>query len=469
MKNIFMDLSSLKIRKDGRRDWVGSVGLEIQFNFEDKKGKIKIVDCSRGKVEVTYLGKSYWIGTDKLQKGMISNIICNRSDFLYKRGDHVRKYIVTDCLKKKRDNSDKIDKIYVLLCTVCNNIHNKLAYHIEKYGCPYCSGRKIDSKLSSLAVTHPHLTHFFPGGHEEASKYSKGSSDKVRLVCPICGNQVEVAVSNLVGRGYLSCEACGDGFSYGEKFVCSVLRQANIQYTSQKKLSGAKYRYDIFIKDRKMIIEVHGLQHYENNNFYAHSLSKVEKNDQEKKMFAQNHLGQDKEKAINDYIVIDARKSTLDYLKYSVIKELGKYIDLSGVNYESCAIEASSSKMKEACRIKKNTPSLFKKEIAKMIGVSAQTTRTYLQRGHELGLCTYLADEESKRSTERRCGRGLSNAKKLKVYDLHSNSCDVHTFQSQKELVDRSVEIFGRKVCAKTIKQVIEGKSKIENYVILNA
>ncbi len=75
-----------------------------------------------------------------------------------------------------------------------------------------------------------------------------------------------------------SCKRCGDGISYGEKFVYSMLCELNIDFITQ--LSHItfswceKYKYDFYIPSINTIVEVHGRQHY----FDEESAKPLEKN-----------------------------------------------------------------------------------------------------------------------------------------------------------------------------------------------
>jgi hypothetical protein len=75
-----------------------------------------------------------------------------------------------------------------------------------------------------------------------------------------------------------NCPACSDKRSRGEKFIYNVLKQVGSDFVIEKSFKWSnKRRYDFFIKDLNTIIEVHGSQHYEDNNFNDYNVSKIKK------------------------------------------------------------------------------------------------------------------------------------------------------------------------------------------------
>ena len=91
------------------------------------------------------------------------------------------------------------------------------------------------------------------------------SNKPINIPCPHCNSTNIISPNHLFVRGF-SCSKCGDDISYPNKFIYSVLHQLNIDYQPEYKPQWAKNKkYDIFIKEYSMIIEMHGRQHYDSD------------------------------------------------------------------------------------------------------------------------------------------------------------------------------------------------------------
>ena len=122
-----------------------------------------------------------------------------------------------------------------------------------------------------------------------------------------------------------------DGISIPEKFMWNMLKELNIEFKTQLNKRDFEwcqnYKYDFYIPSLNMVVETHGKQHYKESIWgSSRTLEEEQLNDRLKKELALNNN-------IKNYVVVDCRKSELDWLKESVIKELGNYFDLSNINW----------------------------------------------------------------------------------------------------------------------------------------
>lgn len=123
-----------------------------------------------------------------------------------------------------------------------------------------------------------------------------------------------------------------DGVSIPEKFMWNILKQLSTEFIIQlNKLTFEwceNYRYDFYIPSLNMIIETHGMQHYEKGfeSCGGKTLEEEQKNDRLKKELALNNN-------IKNYIVVDCRYSEFDWLKENVSKELNEFFDLSNIDW----------------------------------------------------------------------------------------------------------------------------------------
>lgn len=94
---------------------------------------------------------------------------------------------------------------------------------------------------------------------------------------------------------------------------------------------------------------------------------------------------------IHDYIVLDCRKSQMDWIKENILKsDLDKLLDInySNINWEECNTYAISNIAKSVCA-DFNNQHLFIDELSNKYHVHAATIRSYLKIGTDNGWCSY--------------------------------------------------------------------------------
>jgi hypothetical protein len=197
--------------------------------------------------------------------------------------------------------------------------------------------------------------------------------------------------------------SCEDGQSYPEKFIFDVLEQLNIPFKMQLTKSTFKwcknYKYDFYfeLNGEYYIIETHGRQHYEEGSSFRRTLKEEQENDRLKKKLALKKRIKEK-----NYMVLDCRKSTLEWIKNSVLNSrMCNIFDLSIIDWYRAEEFALSNLVKIACDYKRNNPELFTGDIAKLMKNSNSTVRKYLIYGNQLGWCVYNGYEEQLRSNKR--------------------------------------------------------------------
>lgn len=233
----------------------------------------------------------------------------------------------------------------------------------------------------------------------EYKKYIKNEKDKNRYIksheyiecmCPFCGTTKKMMLSNL--KRYFSCDACSDGFSFPEKFMLNVLNQLNIEYETQISSKTLRYvgdkRYDFYLPNHNIIIEVHGEQHYGNafrDYRYEHENDMIKYDLAVLNGFEYN----------KNYFIINSSKSTLEWMKKNIIETLGCLFDLSNVNWEQCLDYACSNlqhQVWEWWRIhdNENKEVVGIKDVKKCFPeLSHDTIGDYLRNGNDCGQCIY--------------------------------------------------------------------------------
>jgi len=282
-----------------------------------------------------------------------------------------------------KDVSFSSNKRYWLKCPV-NTEHESEQKIINNY----TSGQKksVDCyQCHSVATTHPELVVFF-ANKNDATKYSIGSHNRVSVKCPNCGHEKEMIVYHLV-KG-ICCPRCSDNFPYPEKFLFSVLNQLGVDFSPQLTRKTFEwcgiYRYDYYIDSIDCIIEVHGLQHYEDATNWGSSLADTQNNDNYKEHLASKN-------GITNYITLDCRSSKISWIKNSIMaSDLPKILNFKDddIDWLKCHRYSCSGIVSMVCKTwTDGTKSIL--GISKKLKISKDTVRRYLRKGAIIGMCDY--------------------------------------------------------------------------------
>lgn len=256
---------------------------------------------------------------------------------------------------------------------------------LKDHGCPYCCNLKILIGYNDLATTRPDLAKRLLH-KEDGYKYTSGSNAKVGWVCPDCGHIFHMRICKASVRG-LNCPNCSDGISYPEKFVMSMLQQLDLDFVHDRPRKWSnKRRYDFYIEKYNMIIECHGLQHYENGfssiGGNTRSLEEEIANDIYKKDLAINNN-------IENYIVLNCSYSDCDFIKSSILESsLNEILDFSQVDWDKCDIQSRKSYYFDVLKLW-NDNFRNPEDIANKLHMSRQTIEKALHILTDNGLCDY--------------------------------------------------------------------------------
>lgn len=247
-------------------------------------------------------------------------------------------------------------------------------------GCPYCSGRYAIIGENDLWTVYPEIAELLVD-KDEGYSLLPYSTRKTFFKCPNCGTISHHMVGNVVRRGF-SCPVCSDGISYPNKFAASMLNQIGIDYIPEYVFDGSKYRYDFYIKDFSLIIEMHGKQHYEEWKGQGRTLEEEQENDKEKMDFAIQN-------GIKNYIVIDSKCSDINYISKNILSSnLSVIFNLSNVDWRQCGYYASGSLVHETAKLYNDGISM--EEISCILKYSKDSIRNFLKKATQLQLCDYV-------------------------------------------------------------------------------
>lgn len=245
--------------------------------------------------------------------------------------------------------------------------------------CPVCSGEVIVKGVNDLWITEPDVAKYLEDKEDcECGVYTKS---KHWFRCPICGYRKLTRPMNIKYNG-MCCPCSSDGFSSGEKAMMYILNINKINYQSQMKFKwGNNKKYDFYIEEKSLIIEVQGGQHKSGVNMF-NERDEVE-NDKIKLKYA-------KDNGIQNYVYIDYSITTPLYLieqvRNSILVDLLS-LDLDLINLKDCALYASSSFKRKAWDLWRD--GLNSREIATELHLGTRTVVSYLHDGDSYGIITY--------------------------------------------------------------------------------
>ena len=301
-------------------------------------------------------------------------------------------------------------------------------------GCPVCCGKRLFPGYNDVSTLAPWMIPYFQGGVEEARKYSRTSTKKIRPKCPDCGRIKDKAISvaSIYYNHSIGC-ICSDGISYPNKFGYALLEQLPVNnLINEYSPDWARpYRYDFYFeyKNKKYIIEMDGgLGHGKKLWDHSQDIQGLEKDKLKENMAKEHDI---------DIIRIDATYSRKEYIKKNILKNI-KFMELFNENvnlidWEKCDILAQKSFLKEVCDYWES--GTYKvSDLEDIFHVNKETIRNYLKKGEELGFCNYY-----------------SKIKKH-IPDAQPVLCNnKYAFSSKNSLIKKSEDLFGVKLNKKML------------------
>lgn len=390
-------------RKNGRIDWNSSIGKDVYFQYNDITGYVKILNYIRenkvGKIIFQYKNKIDEINTSTFKKVGFGNILnIKTNDFKIEIGtifkDNKRDLIITD--REYRLNSNNINiKYYKYKCNKCGYSEGWILegdIFTQGNGCGCCAGKVVVPGINDISTTAPWMIKYL-ADPEDAYKYSKYSDKKIEVKCPDCGRVRLMTISTLYSQGVIGC-SCSDGKSYSEKFMFNIFEQLGEEVVTQYNKFYAKwcknYLYDFYSVKFNIMIEMHGIQHYDENSNWKISLKEQQKIDKIKRELALSN-------GISNYIELDCRYSDKEHIKNSILNsELINYFDFSNIDWYETDRFATKNLTKEVCEYyEMHKNEILMKDIANTFKISTVTLMNYLKKGNEFNWCNYIAKSKS--------------------------------------------------------------------------
>ena len=292
-------------------------------------------------------------------------------------------------------------KIATVGCKICHSVFPKKPINLlhdapsrPKEGCPVCVGSMIGcapeylnsiwSNLDTRKIWEKYVDEEF------MQSYMPNSEKKVKIPCPDCGEIKNTTVANITRLGNLGCK-CGDTNSYPNKFVFHILRQLKLHPQCEWVPPwNQNIRYDDYLKDWNLIIENHGLQHYEYVGF-GRTLEEEQMNDKMKYDIAIQHN-------IEKYVILDCRKSDCNWIKDSIMSsdlpQIFNFIE-EDIDWDAADEYATKNIIKQMCIEWEN--GLSTKDASLQYGVVEGTIIQWLKKGAKFGWCSYDSNWKCKK------------------------------------------------------------------------
>lgn len=339
----FLDTSNLVTyqsgKYQGKYDWSNNIGKELYFEYDDISGYIKIIDYVK---DIPY-GRITLQYKDIITTTHTPALLHLKVPRLFHKEKQKRRYDynVGDIIHKFNDTLKITKQIRI------------------NYDNSFCRGYEIECM---------------------DCHYIYKTREQCISTCPICGKKS----------------------SYSERFIFSVLKQANVYFIPQMEFEWLHNRfYDVYLPDYNAIIEIHGVQHYKT--------IKLNKNQTPEETY-ENTVKSDKLKydtaifnGLNYYIINASEPDNL----FQEAKKILTFIDFTTISELECEKFANYKNIKQECDLLNQGYSI--EEICNKLNKSLQTIQQKLRLGNKYGMCIY--DKHI----------NMSNAQKLRMKNTGYN------------------------------------------------
>ena len=190
-----------------------------------------------------------------------------------------------DRVKDKYENKETKVEIG---CVDCGNYFLQSMEHNEKskYGCPECSlihrgeNSRIHWETIEKEIYEVHLKGEY--GYKKAKDQYTTKKEKVPIYCYRCNDYFNQSMeSHLIGSGCSLCVNKSEKNLYEmlkKETKWDIIRNRGFEWCKSEEKNN-KLQYDYIIEDLKLIIELDGIQHFEEVKFFKNCPEQQLKND----------------------------------------------------------------------------------------------------------------------------------------------------------------------------------------------
>lgn len=265
-------------------------------------------------------------------------ITCQKhGDFSQRPAGHLQGYGCTECRKDKLSyttnqfiekakaiHGDRYDysKVkykhsqtkVIITCSVHGEFEQNPTNHILGGNCPCCvyNNRKLSLEdfIEKSRVIHNNKYNY------DNFIYTNAKT-KGRISCPEHGDFEQIPNSHLGGAGCPRCNA-----SQGELTLETIFNKYKIIAKSEWKFPDEKYRYeyDFYLPDYNLLIEFHGIQHYEYTPYF-HETYEIFKQRQEDDVIKKS-LAWDKKIPLLEFNYLQLKHMTTEQFEELVLNRI---------------------------------------------------------------------------------------------------------------------------------------------------
>lgn len=394
----YIDLSGLPTYWKGI-DWKNSIGHFVPFKYADIEDELEIFEyVNDDLIKIKYHDEIFVKNKDCIKRCAIGDVLGIKSrKHKYKIEEiipvNTGAVVVLQQIRIKDKSSSS--RGYIVRCSNDDHEYPVTEYNLAAgHGCPLCTNQVVVKGVNDMATTNPKTLEYV-ANKEDAFKYTYKSDKSILFKCPDCGYEKIMKISDFERDGF-SCNKCGDGISYPNKFAFNLLEQLNIDFKPEYTPDWIKpMRYDFYFElgNKKYILEMDGGWHEKDNTLSGKSKEDAINDDLYKNNEAQKHN--------IEVIRVECSESTLVLIKDNILKSrFSEIIDLSIVNWLECEKFTCTSLVKTACDYW-NSGIHSCLEISKIMKLNNNTICRYLKKGSKLGLCTYTVEKVKYKNIER--------------------------------------------------------------------
>lgn len=154
----------------------------------------------------------------------------------------------------------------LITCYIHGDFLQSPGHHLEGKGCPKCAAIKIGNLTRLTLEEFIKRARLIHGNRFDYSKFIYINNwTKGIIICPIHGEFKQASISHLQGTGCPSCNA-----SKGEATLEEIFKKYNIEAKPQYNIPEivANYEIDFYLPEYRLLVEFHGIQHYEYIPFF---------------------------------------------------------------------------------------------------------------------------------------------------------------------------------------------------------
>ena len=380
-------------------DWKNCNGYKVKFKYGNIKGNLEIGKyINEDLIEVKYNDEVFIKNKDCIKRCAIGDMLgVHNRKYRYNVGDVVNvnsgTVTILEQTRIKYKNNQSY-KAYTVKCNVDNHIYPTIESNLYNgHGCPLCTNQVVVKGINDMGTTNPKSLKYVVN-IEDAYTHTFKSTKRIMFKCPHCGYEKKMKICDFTIDGF-SCNKCGDGISYPNKFAFNLLEQLGLDFTpeySPEWINPKKYDFFFTYKSKDYILEMDGGWHGKNNTLSGKTKEKSIADDKYKDYMA-------KENGIH-VIRIACDRSRIDEIINNILNSgLSKLFNLNDINWSECEKYACSSLVKIACDYWNNGIHSTA-EIGKLMKINYCTVCRYLKIGVILEICNYNINKVRKTQQE---------------------------------------------------------------------